>query len=145
MHDVYNIKMGDKQVLIPLIHSSLPTSSPEMLRLNTTIAPPAAASQNPLGAAVDDNAGLLNGRRPADDDVDLPRTCTRRRQRERVGNAGRTRRRTMRWRREFRAYAGSVDSFLSPRLQIAKHTEAATQPCRSPRLCSGCYFTAVAT
>ncbi len=43
----------------------------EMLRLNTTIAPVAAAGQNPLGVAAGDNAGFPNGRRPADDVVDL--------------------------------------------------------------------------
>jgi hypothetical protein len=43
----------------------------EMLRLNTAIAPVAAASQNPLGVAAGDNAGFPNGRRPADDVVDL--------------------------------------------------------------------------
>ncbi|MGZ5179121.1 MAG: DUF4331 domain-containing protein [Ramlibacter sp.] len=43
----------------------------EMLRLNTAIAPTAAAAQNPLGVAAGDNAGFPNGRRPADDVVDL--------------------------------------------------------------------------
>lgn len=43
----------------------------EMLRLNTSIAPVAAAGQNPLGVAAGDNAGFPNGRRPADDVVDL--------------------------------------------------------------------------
>ena len=43
----------------------------EMLRLNTSIAVTAAASQNPLGVAGGDNAGFPNGRRPADDVVDL--------------------------------------------------------------------------
>ncbi len=43
----------------------------EMLRLNTTIAVVPAASQNPLGVAGGDNAGFPNGRRPADDVVDL--------------------------------------------------------------------------
>jgi hypothetical protein len=43
----------------------------EMLRLNTSIAPASAASQNPLGVAAGDNAGFPNGRRPADDVVDL--------------------------------------------------------------------------
>ncbi|MDB5937139.1 MAG: hypothetical protein JWQ01_4483 [Massilia sp.] len=43
----------------------------EMLRLNTTIAPKPVASQNPLGVAAGDNAGFPNGRRPADDVVDL--------------------------------------------------------------------------
>ncbi|CAA9419773.1 MAG: FIG00729359: hypothetical protein, partial [uncultured Ramlibacter sp.] len=43
----------------------------EMLRLNTSIAPTPAAEQNPLGVAARDNAGFPNGRRPADDVVDL--------------------------------------------------------------------------
>lgn len=43
----------------------------EMLRLNTSIPPVAQASQNPLGVAGGDNAGFPNGRRPADDVVDL--------------------------------------------------------------------------
>jgi hypothetical protein len=43
----------------------------EMLRLNTSTAPTAAAGQNPLGVLAGDNAGFPNGRRPADDVVDL--------------------------------------------------------------------------
>ncbi len=43
----------------------------EMLRLNTSTAVTAAAGQNPLGVAAGDNAGFPNGRRPADDVVDL--------------------------------------------------------------------------
>lgn len=43
----------------------------EMLRLNTSIAPTAAAAQSPLGVAAKDNAGFPNGRRPADDVTDL--------------------------------------------------------------------------
>ena len=43
----------------------------EMLRLNTAIAVTAASAQNPLGVAAGDNAGFPNGRRPADDVVDL--------------------------------------------------------------------------
>lgn len=43
----------------------------EMLRLNTSIAPTAMADQNALGVAAGDNAGFPNGRRPADDVVDL--------------------------------------------------------------------------
>lgn len=43
----------------------------EMLRLNTTTAPVAAAGQNPLGVAGGDTAGFPNGRRPGDDVVDL--------------------------------------------------------------------------
>lgn len=43
----------------------------EMLRLNTSIAPVPSAAQNPLGVAAGDVAGFPNGRRPADDVVDL--------------------------------------------------------------------------
>jgi len=43
----------------------------EMLRLNTAIPPTAREAQNPLGVAARDNAGFPNGRRPADDVVDL--------------------------------------------------------------------------
>ena len=45
--------------------------SAEMLRLNTSIAVTAAGAQNPLGVAGGDNAGFPNGRRPADDVVDI--------------------------------------------------------------------------
>ena len=43
----------------------------EMLRLNTSTPPVAAAAQNPLGVAANDLAGYPNGRRPGDDVVDL--------------------------------------------------------------------------
>ncbi len=43
----------------------------EMLRLNTSIAPAAAALQNALGVLAGDNAGFPNGRRPGDDVVDI--------------------------------------------------------------------------
>jgi hypothetical protein len=43
----------------------------EMMRLNTRIAPTARSAQNPLGVAGGDNAGFPNGRRPADDTVDV--------------------------------------------------------------------------
>ncbi|HEX2546894.1 MAG TPA: DUF4331 domain-containing protein [Ramlibacter sp.] len=43
----------------------------EMLRLNTSTAVTPMASQNPLGVAAGDNAGFPNGRRPADDVVDV--------------------------------------------------------------------------
>lgn len=42
----------------------------EMLRLNTSIAPTAAATQKNLGVLAGDNAGFPNGRRPGDDVVD---------------------------------------------------------------------------
>ncbi|GAC1323741.1 MAG: DUF4331 domain-containing protein [Collimonas sp.] len=43
----------------------------EMLRLDISVAPTPQASQNPLGVAAGDMAGFPNGRRPADDVVDL--------------------------------------------------------------------------
>ena len=43
----------------------------EMLRLNTSIAPTAGPAQNRLGVLAGDNAGFPNGRRPADDVVDI--------------------------------------------------------------------------
>ena len=43
----------------------------EMLRLNTSTPVTATAAQNPLGVAAGDVAGFPNGRRPADDVVDL--------------------------------------------------------------------------
>ena len=43
----------------------------EMLRLNTSTPPVAAAQQNPLGVIAKDMAGYPNGRRPGDDVVDI--------------------------------------------------------------------------
>ena len=43
----------------------------EMMRLNTTIAPTPQTAQSSLGVAGGDNAGFPNGRRPADDVVDV--------------------------------------------------------------------------
>lgn len=43
----------------------------EMLRLNTSTPPTAAGAQSPLGVAGGDMAGFPNGRRPADDVVDV--------------------------------------------------------------------------
>ncbi len=43
----------------------------EMLRLNTSVAPTAAASQHRLGLLGGDGAGFPNGRRPRDDVVDV--------------------------------------------------------------------------
>ena len=43
----------------------------EMLRLNTGIAPKAAAAQSNLGVLGNDTAGFPNGRRPGDDVVDI--------------------------------------------------------------------------
>ena len=47
------------------------TAAAEMLRLNTSTPVTAPGAQNPLGVAAGDNAGFPNGRRPADDVVDL--------------------------------------------------------------------------
>jgi hypothetical protein len=46
-------------------------STAEMARLNTSIAPVPAGSQNNLGVIGGDNAGFPNGRRPGDDVVDV--------------------------------------------------------------------------
>jgi hypothetical protein len=43
----------------------------EMQRLNTSVAPTAAAAQSNLGLLGGDNAGFPNGRRPGDDVVDI--------------------------------------------------------------------------
>lgn len=43
----------------------------EMMRLNTSIAPKAAAAQNNLGVIGGDTSGFPNGRRPGDDVVDI--------------------------------------------------------------------------
>ena len=43
----------------------------EMLRLNTSILPKSAATQNNLGVLAGDTAGFPNGRRPGDDVVDI--------------------------------------------------------------------------
>ncbi len=47
------------------------TSTAEMLRLNTTIAPKAKGAQNNLGVIGADTSGFPNGRRPGDDVVDI--------------------------------------------------------------------------
>jgi hypothetical protein len=56
---------------LPTVNQPKNVVASEMLRLNTSIAVTPAASQNPLGVAAGDNAGFPNGRRPADDVVDL--------------------------------------------------------------------------
>ena len=56
---------------LPTVNQPKNVVPAEMLRLNTSIQPVAAAAQNPLGVAAGDNAGFPNGRRPADDVVDL--------------------------------------------------------------------------
>ncbi len=43
----------------------------DMLRLNTSLAAKPVAAQNPMGVAAGDAAGFPNGRRPADDVVDV--------------------------------------------------------------------------
>ena len=56
---------------VPGINKPANVTASEMLRLNTTTAPIAAASQNRLGVIGGDNAGFPNGRRPGDDVVDI--------------------------------------------------------------------------
>ncbi|MGH8855182.1 MAG: DUF4331 domain-containing protein [Telluria sp.] len=56
---------------IPGVNQPNNVVASEMLRLNTGIAPTALAFQNPMGVAAGDNAGFPNGRRPADDIVDI--------------------------------------------------------------------------
>ncbi len=56
---------------IPGVNQPANAASAEMLRLNTSTPVTAAAAQNPLGVAGGDLAGYPNGRRPADDVVDL--------------------------------------------------------------------------
>ena len=57
----------------PAVITGLGVGGPlaEMLRLNTSIAPTPAATQNSLGVAAGDNAGFPNGRRLGDDVVDV--------------------------------------------------------------------------
>jgi Domain of unknown function (DUF4331) len=56
---------------VPMLNQPQTVSPAEMLRLNTSIAPVPAASQNPLGVLGGDLAGFPNGRRPGDDVVDV--------------------------------------------------------------------------
>jgi len=56
---------------LPGVNQPANVVASEMLRLNTAIAPTPAAAQNALGVAGGDNAGFPNGRRPADDVVDV--------------------------------------------------------------------------
>ena len=56
---------------LPTVNQPANVVASEMLRLNTLIAPTTAGAQNPLGVAANDNAGFPNGRRPADDVVDV--------------------------------------------------------------------------
>ncbi|GGE75865.1 DUF4331 domain-containing protein [Massilia psychrophila] len=56
---------------LPGVNQPANVVASEMLRLNTSIEPTAAGAQNALGVAGGDNAGFPNGRRPADDVVDV--------------------------------------------------------------------------
>jgi len=56
---------------LPGVNQPKNVMASDMLRLNTSIAPTAQGAQNPLGVAAGDKAGFPNGRRPADDVVDL--------------------------------------------------------------------------
>jgi hypothetical protein len=56
---------------IPGLNQPASVSPAEMMRLNTSIAPVAAAGQNRLGVLGGDAAGFPNGRRPGDDIVDI--------------------------------------------------------------------------
>jgi len=53
------------------INQPVNVAAAEMLRLNTSIAVTAAASQNTFGVIAGDAAGFPNGRRPGDDVVDI--------------------------------------------------------------------------
>jgi hypothetical protein len=55
---------------VPGLNKPANVKPSEMLRLNTSITPTPAASQNTLGVLGGDNAGFPNGRRPGDDVVD---------------------------------------------------------------------------
>jgi hypothetical protein len=56
---------------IPGLNQPKNVTPSEMLRLNTSIPVTAVAAQSSLGVAGGDKAGFPNGRRPADDVVDL--------------------------------------------------------------------------
>ncbi len=56
---------------VPGLNQPKGVKAAEEMRLNTTIAPIAAAKQNALGVIAGDNAGYPNGRRPADDVTDI--------------------------------------------------------------------------
>ncbi len=56
---------------VPMLNQPQKVNPAEMLRLNTSIAPVPADSQNPLGVIGGDVAGFPNGRRPGDDVVDV--------------------------------------------------------------------------
>ncbi len=56
---------------IPGLNQAKKVTASEMLRLNTSTPPLAAAQQNTLGVLGGDTAGFPNGRRPGDDVVDI--------------------------------------------------------------------------
>jgi len=56
---------------IPGLNQQKKVTASEMLRLNTSTPPVAAASQSNLGVLGGDSAGFPNGRRPGDDVVDI--------------------------------------------------------------------------
>jgi len=56
---------------IPGLNQAKKVTASEMLRLNTSTPPVAAAQQNTLGVLGGDTAGFPNGRRPGDDVVDI--------------------------------------------------------------------------
>jgi hypothetical protein len=56
---------------VPGLNKPASVTASEMLRLNTSIMPKAAAAQSPVGVLGGDTAGFPNGRRPGDDVVDI--------------------------------------------------------------------------
>ena len=56
---------------VPGLNKPATVKAAEMMRLNTSIAPKAAAAQQTLGVLAGDTAGFPNGRRPGDDVVDI--------------------------------------------------------------------------
>jgi hypothetical protein len=56
---------------VPGLNQPAHVKAAEMMRLNTSIMPVAAAAQKPLGVLAGDLAGFPNGRRPGDDVVDV--------------------------------------------------------------------------
>ena len=56
---------------VPGLNQPAHVKPAEMMRLNTSIMPAAAAAQKPLGVLAGDLAGFPNGRRPGDDVVDI--------------------------------------------------------------------------
>lgn len=56
---------------VPLLNQPPNVVPSEMLRLNTSIAPRTAGTQDSLGVLANDQAGYPNGRRPGDDVIDI--------------------------------------------------------------------------